>query len=329
MRLARRPSKKGVLAALMLASAILLAVPAHYSRWICHVFQPLLAPLGKAGMYLTTGVRARVSELAGRTDAGADAEQVAFLTAVRQQLQTKDETIAELRQWRAALEGFPCKLIDASVVGAEPLGLRDRRLLDAGAADGAADGDLVTTRRLLHPIGVALPEHLTVLGRNYVAGRIIRPGAHTATLQLVTDPKFQMPAMLWRIVHPGGKRAIYEELPDGGRVRTEHVHDGRPGPYPVGDPPTPVPVLVQGDGRRIVLRDVPARHGILAGDIVTTSRSTELLLPFGLTIGRVARTEPDKQDPHAVTVFVDPLANLATLRRVYVVMPLDRAGGAD
>ena len=326
MRLLREPSRKTVLAVLVLVSLVLMALPARCSRRICYVVQPMLAPLGEAGMRLTTHVRSRVNELTGRARPGDDAEVVAFMTAVRQHIESQHETIARLRKWRSTLGEFPCKLIDAVVVGAEGLALRDRRLLDAGRARGVAPGDLVTTRRLLHEFVVALPLHLTVLGRNYVVGRIIDSGAHTATLQLVTDPEFEMQANLWRIVQPGGQRVIYVDPPGGGRVKRKYAHDGRPGPYPVG---RPIPVLVQGDGRQIVLRDVPAKHEILPGDILTSSQSTRLLLPFGLTVGRVRRSEPDRKHAHAVSVFVEPLADLELIRHVYVVMPLERSGGDD
>ncbi len=326
MTLLRRLSRKTVLAALLGISVVLAALPARCSRRICHVVRPLLAPLGKGGMYLTTHVRERVSELAGQADKQEDAETVALLAAIHEQLQSQRERIAQLTRWREVLgEEFPCRLIEASVVGAEGLALRDRRQLDVGRSQGISPGDLATTRRLLHRVGVALPEYLTVLGRNYVVGRIIDSGAHTATLQLVTDPQFRMPACVRRMLYPGARRVIYVERPGGGRVQEEYKHDGRPGAYPI---PKPIPVLAQGDGRRIVLRHVPAQHGIQPGDLLTTAASTELLLPFGLTIGRVVGAEPDKQDAHAVTVLVEPLADLATLREVYVVMPLARGEGS-
>ena len=209
MRPLKRISKKTVLAGLVLVSVVLTLLPARWSRWIGHTVRPLLAPLGQAGMYLTTHVRSRVDELTAQPAPGEDAELAVFLAAVERHIADQQAKIQQLQQWRSILGEFPCKLIDARVVGVEGLPLRDRRMLDAGSADGVAPGDLATTRRLLHPFQVALPRHLTVLGRNYVVGRIADSGAHTATLELVTDPAFRMPANLWRMVAPGEERVIY------------------------------------------------------------------------------------------------------------------------
>jgi cell shape-determining protein MreC len=322
MRLLRKPSKRWALGGLMLASVVLMLLPVNCSRWMSRAVQPVLAPLGVPGMHLVDHVRTRAGEMTGGGNPDRDEAVEALMTVIRQRMESQQRTIDELRKWRETLGAFPCKLIDASVVGVESVPLRNRRLLDAGSSEGVRDGDLATTRRLLHRMGVALPRHLTVLGRNYVAGRIVHPGAYTATLQLVIDPEFEMRAQLFRMLRPGAERAIYVRTPEGGKAAKTFRHDNRtPGPYPVGNA---VPVLAQGDGRQIVLRQVPAEHGILPGDMVTTRELAELQLPFGLPIGRVTGTRPDEDDAHSVTVFAEPLAKLGTLRQVYIVLPVGR-----
>jgi len=325
MGLLRKPTKRMVLAGLVILSAALAVLPSKYSRVPCRALGPFLVLLGEPGVHVGGLLRDRAEELVGGSDPGRDAELTAFLTAVKAQIEDQQRRIERLQNWRSRLDArdFPCRLIPAGVVGAEALPLHDRRLLDAGATSGVASGDLVTTRRLLHRMSVALPEHLTVLGRNYVVGRIIEPAAYTATLQLVTDPEFKVAGNLWRIVAPGERRSLYVDSPEGGRVRAEFAHDGRPGPYPVGPP---IPVFAHGDGRGIVLEQVIAQHGVRPGDILTTRQSPKLLLAHGAPIGRVTHTRRDPKHAHCLTVFVEPLANLENLREVYVVMPITRVG---
>jgi len=323
MRL-RKPSKKTILAGMMLASLVLMLLPARCSRWVSDAVGPVLAPLGDAGMRVAFHVRQRAGELAGQGGSEQEDERTALMLTMLQERKRQQETIAQLQNWRRQLDDFPCKLIQAGVVGVEGVPLRNRRRLDSGSRDGARPGDLVTTRRLLHPMRVALLKNLGVLGRNFVVGRIIESGGHTATLQLVIDPAFEMPGRLYRRIEPGKNRSIYVDLPGGGRRSEEIRYDPKlPDPQFVD---RPVPVLAQGDGRRMVLRQVPAEHGIRAGDILTTGPETEALLPFGLTVGKVTRTQPEPEDVHSVTVFVEPLADLAGLRQVYIVLPIARPG---
>jgi len=324
MRLGRKLTGKRILAGLCLLSVALMFLPG--GQRLRRVARPVVAPLGHLGMSLPVHLRTRVAEIAGRGGAGADPLPPALeaeLLALRQELARRRRQVEALSRWRSVLRGFPCRLIPARVVASDPLPMRDRRLIGAGSRQGLRAGDMVTTRRLIHEADVALPEKLTVLGRNYVVGRIVDCAAYTATLQLVTDPGFRMSAKLWRFVYPGQERTIYLPGRDGGLEPRTFRHDGSsPLPQAVG---RPVDVRAEGDGRRIVLRQVPANHGIRPGDMLTSGDSPAV--PLGMTIGRVSEVRRDRDAAHYVTVFVEPLGKLARLREVYVLMPRSREGG--
>jgi len=322
MRLRAKPSKGTILVGLCLASAVCMALP--QARWLRGAVRPVVVPLSVVGMAGPVTIRRRVREMTDTPDRRAD-EKVRALRQVlagqQETIRAQDERIAALAGWRSKLGGFRCRLIEARVIGAEAVPLRDRRLVNVGAGRKVAAGDLVTTRRVVHEMPVALPPGLAVLGTNYVVGRMVDAKAFSGTVQLVTDRSFEMPVMLWRLVAPGERRMVYVRTPDGGRRKVLLPHDGKtPGLHAVGDP---IVTQATGDGRHVVLRNVPAYYGVRAGDLLTTSRSWELA-PFQLRIGEVVRTAREKENAHFVTVYVQPFADLAGLSNVYVIQPVSR-----
>ncbi|HET6428814.1 MAG TPA: rod shape-determining protein MreC [Phycisphaerae bacterium] len=322
MRLRGKPSKGTILVGLCLASAVCMVTTR--SRWLCGVANPVLKLLSVVGMAAPVTIRSRVREMTDTPDRRIEEQTRALRQVIASQqeaIRTRDERIAALAGWRSKLGGFRCRLIEARVLGAEPIPLRDRRMLNVGTNRQVAEGDLVTTRRLIHEMGVALPPELVVLGTNYVVGRMVEPRAFSGTLQLVTDPAFEMPATLWRLVAPGEKRMVYVRTEDGGRREVFLAHDGKtPGLHAVGDP---IVTQATGDGRHVVLRNVPGYYGVRPGDLLTTSRSWQLA-PFQLRIGEVVRVAAEKENAHFVTVFVQPFADLASLSDVYVIQPVSR-----
>ncbi len=326
VKLSGKSLKKWVLVGLCLFSAALMAPPAGRVRGLCRrAFRGVLVPVSMPGAYVTVHLRTRLDEMTASTSAG-DSEKVQALRRqillMQQMIEHQRRQIQTLTKWNGTLEGFRCRLLPARVIAAEPLALRNRRLVGAGRRSGVGQGDLVTTRIILHGSS-PLPDKLTVLGRNYVVGCISDSSDGSATLLLVTDPHFKMPARLWRLVEPGRQRTIYLTTPTGEMENRTFAHSGRgPGPEPVGKP---IPVEAVGNGREVVLEHVPANHGVRAGDILTSDGSTGLL-PVGLTIGRVSRVERDRSDAHFVTVFVEPLADLHRLREVYIVLPYRGTG---
>jgi len=295
------------------------------SRWLCRLFRPVLMPLSHAGMAATLHLRGRVRWLSETPRE----ELRRRVEALEQDLLKRQEMIdglqrklEHMRQWESRLSGFHHRLIDAVVVAGEALPLRDRRLLGTGSRGGAADGDLVTTRLMLHDYPVAPLDGLTVLGHNYVVGRVRDPAAYSATLQLVTDPGFETPARILRLLAAGQRRPIFVEGPDGGMVRRVREHDGKTaGAQVVGEP---VVVSARGAGSEVRCGHVPAHHDVRPGDLLTTPGSEGL--PFRLPIGRVVRVVREADDAHYVTVHVKPAADLGALRDVYIVLPKARPG---
>ena len=323
----RAPSKNTIFLAMCLASILLMVLPAGVAGWLRAAVRPALVPLSHFGMAMTVHCRSRIEEVLRPATAREQAELDALrgqLLAMHQIILNQRRQLDQLKGWRSELEGFRCQLVDAQVVAGEGLPMRDGRVVAYDRGSGVGEGDLATTRRIMHDKAVRLPDKLTVLGSNHVVGRIVEPSAFSATLQLVTDPGFRMPARLWRMVQPGKERRIYVTGPDGGMQSTLFRHEGSsPVAQPVGDP---VAVEVQGDGNRIVLRHVGDSSGVEAGDLVATTDS-HALLPFGLTIGRVTAWQREKNDAHFLTVFVEPLGgDLKTLREVYIVIPLAGEG---
>lgn len=305
---------------LVAVSLALMVTPMRYTARLGDLVRPVMAPLGSGTVYITTHIRSRTAELLGGGAIPSDVEPL--LVAMQQTIRSQQEEIDSLRHWQRELNDFPCKLIPARVIGGESNPSRNRRTVDSGRRDGVGAGDLVSTRRLLHQMKVALPQELFVLGRNYLVGKIIDSAAHTATLQLVTDARFQSQAMLWRMIEPGGSRDIFVDGPGGAPVKKTITHDGRtPSAYPIGEPKA---VLAEGNGAQIVLRHVPAQYNVRAGDLLTTPEQTRLLVPFGLTIGKVVSTQSEPAEANFVTVFVQPLADLNALEDVYIVLPINR-----
>ncbi len=330
-------SSRWILAGLCGLSALLLAL-GERSRRLSHYARPVLVPFSHLGTQGVVHLRGRGSELTGP---GPDVES-ARIRALGQDVMKRQEIIddlnrklAEMRNWRSIfrkpipdpaggpLMAYRCKLIDAAVIGGESLPARDRKLLWAGSKQGVARGDLAMTKRLLHEFETALPAGLTALGRNFVVGSIADAAGYSATLKLVTDPTYHSEARLLRLVRPGQTREIRvsKQSPGGvGLTTRQFRHDGRSeAPAVVGEA---VNVNADGNGKEIVCRQVPAHHGVREGDMLTTARTAAL--PFRLTIGEVRTVEVDKSDPHLVTVYVKPLADLATLREVYIVLPIGR-----
>ncbi len=317
----KRPTRKAALTGLILLSLVLIVLENTGQRRIpytlSHTLRPVLAPLGEATIYLTSHIAP-----APMTNDERQAEFSAILVQVKQVINDQQQRINELRHWRDAMEGFPCLLIDGHVTVREGNPLRELRLVDVGDNRGVRPGYLVTTRRIVTPYENELPKGLAVLGSNYIIGVISDSAANTATVQLVTDSQFQMPATLYRMLAPGQQRDVFVSTPSGGLEKKTVTHDGSTaGSYPVGEP---IPVLAKGTGKQIVLQQVPATHNIQPGDLLTTGPSTTNLLPIGLTIGRVVDCRFESKDPHHVDVYVEPLADLSNLENVYIVMPASR-----
>jgi len=322
VRFGKKPSR-WVLLGLSLVSVGMMFSPAGYIDDFRQLVLWVLCPFHGAGSRVTLHLRTRFDQITGTTRDSQDERLRALehqILLMRQLIDYQRRQIGTLTKWSKNLTGFPCRLLPARVLANQASPFYNRRSL-IHSSRKVLTGDMVTTRTVVLEPNSPAKDEIFVLGRNYLVGRIVHSQAHMATLQLVNDPHFRMPALLWRMVKPGQKRTIYVPLSKGGLAKRTFSHSGKTrAPEPIGQP---CPVEARGDGKQIVLKHVPASHEIRPGDVLT-SDSTAGLLPIGLAIGQVCKVEREKQDAHFVTVFVKPLADLSRLQDVYIIVPPTR-----
>ena len=320
MRFRERPSR-WVLLGLCLLSIGMMFSPQKYLSAVRQVAQWGLSPLASSGNRLVVHLQTRIDQLTGTATPLKNKQLQALeqqILTLRQIIEYQRRQIKTLTKWSKVLKDFDyCQLIPARVISSGALPFQNRRWISSPSKK-VYKGNLVTTRTVVLNSSYPVREGIFVLGQNYLVGRIVQSEGHLATLQLVTDPHFHIPALLWRMIKPGQTRTIYIILPDGGLSKHTYHHSGKtPAAEPIGQP---CKVEAKGDGKQIVLQHVPASHGIQPGDVLT-SDSTGGFLPIGLTIGKVVRVQQEKKDAHFVSVFVKPLADLSRLQDVYIVVP--------
>jgi len=323
MRLLAKPSRRLIVVVLLLASAVTTLLGPAAAGPLRKLVHYVLPPFGDLPMYLTTEFKRHV----GRSPAGMSAREARLrrdndilqrrLAAVEGELSRRLGAAADMNRARLGpVKDFPCDLIPARVVAADSLPYARTRLVNVGVSDGVRPGLRVTTRELLTDRSKRLPGRWAAITPTALVGRIIESGAFAARLQLITDRGFQMRALIER--DPGNPREITVTTPGGASVRMLNRH-GRFGR---------VAVWVRGDGTNgLTVPSVPARHNVLPGDSVITS-DDEAFLPANVRIGRVTRVVPDPDHAGFVTLVVTPSADLASVREVYIVVPLGKLGAA-
>jgi len=312
-------TKKRVLTAAVALSLVTTVLGDAVGGRLRNLVQPVLSPLGDAGMYLTVAIR---KNLAGRAGGDTSPEAVARLRGERDQLLgiaaywmhesdkrkgQLDELLKFQRSYGPA-SALPCELIPARVVGEPSLPYARTRSLNVGVADGAGAGQVV----LAHDRSKALPSDLAVVTASALVGRISGAGAFSAQLRLVTDPEFKTPALIRRIVDPNNPREIYVTE---GAASLQLLNESNN---------LPIEVQAVGNGRGgLAVADVWRYHSVLPGDLLVTRE--DRFLPLEVRIGRVSEVRNDPDHANWVIVTVQPELDPAKLRNVFIVVPL--AGG--
>ncbi len=322
MRLPIRVTKKRLLVAGVALSLATSVLGGGVGGRLRGLVQPILAPLGDAGMYLTVAMR---KNLATNADGGPSVEEFAKLRdrsddlmgyAVywKQQYEVTKAQLDELigfQQRYAPASGLPCELIPARVVGASALPYSEGVSLNAGQGDGAAAGELV----LVHDRAKALPSDLAVVTASALAGRISDAGAFSARLQLITDRDFKTSARIRRIPDAGNPREI--SVTTEGKAALEFLSAANN---------RPIDVQAIGDGAGgLTVADVWREDNVLPGDLLVTSAGSGL--PIEVRIGVVSAVRPDRDNPRRAIISVRPEADLDALRDVLIVVPSLRATG--
>ncbi|NBB95519.1 MAG: hypothetical protein GVY16_07235 [Planctomycetes bacterium] len=314
------PSRAVLAGVLLLVACVLaLAGPGVAARLRSTVHWAL-APLGDAGMYLTTAVKSRAVDRPDLT-AGQAAELVAENRRLRGMVTTQREWLRRIHgQLQGGRQAFdrvfsraygpdadvPVRLVPARVVAGDSMPYGWSRLVQAGDRDGVEADMLATQRLLLTDRQKQLPDNLAALSGAALVGRVVETGAFTARLQLVTDEAFASRAHIGRVIDPQHPRQV--------QMRARMVPLTARINYPVE-------AYVRGDGRgQLVCEPLAASHNVQPGDILQT-RGDEAMLPAAVVIGRVTDVSNDPEHPGMVLVRVEPLADLSALREVYLVVP--------
>jgi len=207
---------------------------------------------------------------AGETDAHSKALEVIAITQ-REEYFRLVEDAAQRADLRAALEGIDRLplAVSARILRAHDASTTRRSILiDRGSEDGIAVGQAAVLGRVL----VGLVQHVE---------------AHTARVQLVTDPYSRLHVAL--------------RTQEGGRV-TAWLHGGS-------------------DEEKMPLSNLRANDGleIREGDPVLTDASTELV-PAGLVVGRVVHSNDGEADTR-LDVRIRPLLDLDRSETLLVLVP--------
>jgi len=315
-----RITRQWVLALFLIASVVTAFLGPKAAATLRNVARYALLPLTDGPMYLTAAFKSGLGRAGGDSISAEEArrlrEENEELKAAlfnmygeREEFRQQVADIQKIRQAYSPKGDFPCELIPARVAAADALPYGRTRLLDYGAPAGS----LVTTRILMTDRAKALPPNLAAISAQSLAGRIISSGEYSSLLQLVTDRGFEIDeAQIWRIIDPNHPRQI--KITRSGAARVETLTPANL---------TFIPVRAQGDGAgAVIVRDVSVNHSVRPGDWLMTRRESRFL-PADIPIGRVAEVRDDpKGQGLRVILRVQPLADLESLRDVFIVRPL-------
>lgn len=304
----RSPSKPGwlrrwtpvrVVQLLVVTCLFVLVLPAPWAARLRGVIQAVL-PFQRAS-------RAMVDAVA---PPGGDVPQAITSDQYRQLLDDRarlEHTVAALHARVTELEsdnalllatrttglGAAGKLIEANLLAEDPATWRRSVLLDRGAHGGVAQGAAVMSKRFVLDRGseAGLADHEAVLLGEVLIGVIEQANAFSSRVRLLSDPATQIEVRIGR--------------------GTEDGFDAAPGAF----------WLTGAGGGEMVIRDV-VKSDVDAGRInvgdAVLARPVETVLPAAMTIGHVARIDPDVKNPLLVILRIRAGVDVNTLRRVFV-----------
>jgi hypothetical protein len=329
MRFKTGASKGSIFMFLMVLSVASIAIGPRLGALLRPPAQAVLAPLSEGGMYLSTMFKAKVHDLGSDS---ISSQQARDLQAYNQTLAgqadaLKAELVSTRRQLATVqkmdhllfgpLEDIPCELVSARVVGGDSLPYGQTRTLNVRRASA---GLPVTTRNLMTDRSKALPPRLSVItpwcqleevSGCFLVGRLIDTGEFTARLQLITDNGFSIQARIQRNIDPTHPRDVI----DNGVRKTLNT-----------ELPQLIEIKVKGDGvGALRAYSVKDDYKVQAGDLLVTCND-DPLLPAQVRIGEVTEVTPATKSGFN-DLRIRPLADLAGLREVYVVVP--RGGQMD
>jgi len=274
------------------------------------------APLGDAGMYLTTGVK-RLTQPQPHVEPNRAEQLLEDNEVLHRRVQYLE---SQLRQTHRTIRGgrgvfsrlfhpseaVPVRLVPARVVAGDSMPYGWTRIINAGDRRDAVRGAYVTQRRAqtdrAEPLGVNHP----VLCTEGLAGRILESGPFTARVQLVVDSGFEVRSQIRRVIDPQNPRLI-----QAGDQLVRLSDDNN----------EPIDVVAFGDGAAgLIVPEVRKVHNIHPGDVLQV-RPDVGALPAPALIGTVVNVSDDAEHVGMVRLYVRPAVDLPSLRDVYIVVP--------
>ncbi len=154
MKLLGRITKRHVMAVLIAVSVVTIALGKPAAWRLRNLLQPILSPLGDAGMYLTVAMRKNITAAADRGLSLQEQERLrhefdvlrgyaAYWKWESEKRLEQLETLRRFQQSYGPVKDLPCELIPARVVGEVSLPYEQGRSLNVGKDAGAEPGELV------------------------------------------------------------------------------------------------------------------------------------------------------------------------------------------
>ncbi len=301
-------STRKILVGLLTLSVILFLLPSRWTNRLISLVQ-LLVPMQDA---VTVAGDSTVRALSGggstavspeefdaaRRQQAALEHQTAALSARVEELENEVKVLTAARLWNVGGRriGSQGRLIPARAVTGDVLAWRSSRLVTAGSLQGVSSDAAVVSNVFTVDQGesAGLRGGLAILLGEAFVGVVEQVGTHTSRVKLLSDPSVQMKVRIGRFTNGAFT------LADGYFW------------------------LVGRGGGRMEIRDVEARSiesgAVRVGDVVL-SDSTSVNLPAAMTIGKVARIAPDRDNPLFAHLAVEPAVAERDLNRVYVYDP--------
>jgi len=234
MRPLGKPSKRSVLLVLVALAVLAYILGARTAGPLRGMVQPILAPLGDGGMYLTTAMKTAFASQ------GLTPKQVRQLKRENARLRGlaaywKDQAdlyrrrasgLSTFRKTYGPIEDLPCELIPARVIAEDSLPYGQTRSLNVGQKDSAVAGAAVIAAEplLLTDRSKELPERLAVVTGSALVGRLSQSDAFTSRMMLVTDRAFRTRARILRVIDFDNPRKIV--VTTGGQAAEEDLRVG-------------------------------------------------------------------------------------------------------
>jgi cell shape-determining protein MreC len=312
-----------VLMAISVATTLLGPSAAGKLRAMVHW---AFAPLGDAGMYLTTNVK-KLTQPRPHVEPDRAETILEENEALRRKVQYLE---SQLLQAQRTLQGgrgvfsrlfhpsraVPVRLIPARVVAGDSMPYGWTRIVNAGTRRDAVRGAYVTQRRVQTDRAEPLGENHPVLSTAGLVGRIVESGPFTARVQMVTDAGFDVRSEVHRVIDPQNPRMIQA---GDQMVRLQPSNNA------------PIDATAFGDGAAgLIVPEVRKVHNIRPGDVLQV-RPDVGALPAPALIGTVTDVVDDAEHAGMVRLIVRPAVDLPSLRDVYIVVPsadrLEKKGG--